>query len=83
MTRVSRISTGALRARLILAVEGCAGLQGSPYLLAIGALSLAAEPESAFEQGLWASLFELQADEERVNGAELLKTLASVTELVS
>lgn len=78
MSRVERIDIAALRSRLFVAVEGARDLPGSAYLLAIGALLLAASPESEFEQGLWSSLFDLQAEEERVNGSELLAALASI-----
>ena len=80
MSRTDRIDFVQLRAALALAVAGEPGLPGtpSPYLLGIGALMLAAEPDSPFETGLWASLFEFQAVEERVDGAAVLATLANV-----
>jgi hypothetical protein len=77
MSRVSQLDLAGLRAKLILAIEGAEGLAGSPYLLAIGALYLTASPDSPFETGLWASLFEFQAVEEHVDGAAILATLAS------
>lgn len=80
MSRVEKIDVAALRARLLLAIVGDE-LQASPFLMAIGALLLAAEPESPFEQGLWSSLFELQAGEEGVNAAETLALLTSVAEV--
>jgi hypothetical protein len=70
MSRVESLDLAALRARLIVAIEGCDGLEG-------------ASPESSAELGLWASLFDLQAEIEGVNGTEILATLANVTAVVS
>jgi hypothetical protein len=79
MSKVKSLDLGLIARRLRLAVEGAGGPEhGSCYLRAIGALYLSAAPESPFEAGLWASLFEFQAVEENVNGAELLATLANV-----
>jgi hypothetical protein len=83
MSKVSAIDLGALRARLILAIEGAPELAGSVYLLAIGSCYLAAAPEAYAELGLWASLFDLQAQLEGVNGSEILATLANVTAVLS
>jgi hypothetical protein len=83
MSRVDRIDMGLLRARLICAIEGCDEVGGSPYLLAIGSLYLAASPESHAELGLWASLFDLQAQIEGVNGAEILDALGGVSGVLS
>lgn len=78
MSRPERIDAPKLRAMLALAIQGVSQLGASAFLLAIGALYLSAEPESPAEQGLWASLFELQATIENVNGAEVLAALAEV-----
>ena len=78
MSRVERIDAPKLKAMLALAIQGASQLGASVFLLAIGACYLSAEPESPGEQGLWASLFELQATLERVNGAEVLALLAAV-----
>lgn len=83
MSRVERIDLAALRARLILAIEGHDDLPGSVYLHGIGALYLAAAPEAAAEIGMWASLFELQAQIENVNGADILAALASCTAVIA
>ncbi len=83
MSKVSAIDLGLLRARLMLAIEGCGGLQGSTYLLAIGSLYLAASPESPHEIGMWSSLFEMQALTEAVDGEQLLDVLGTVTSVVA
>lgn len=78
MSRLEALDLGALPARLILAIEGADGLEGSLYLLSIGSLYLAASPESPAELGMWAGLFDLQAQIEDVNGGEILATLVNV-----
>ncbi len=82
MSRVHLLDLVALRARLTHALAAD-GFNGSLYLLAIGALYLAASPEASAELGLWASLFDLQAQLEGVNGAEILAALASCVEVPS
>ncbi len=70
--------------RLLVAAGGQPEIPGaSAYLIGIAALMLAATPESPFETGLWASLFEFQSVEERVDGAAILATLVSCTAVVS
>jgi hypothetical protein len=78
VTRVARIDSRNLKAMLALAIQGVSHLGASAFLLAIGACYLSAEPECPAEQGIWASLFELQATIENVNGAEVLAALAGV-----
>ncbi len=78
MSRIENLDLVALRSRLFLAIEGAADLQGSLYLVAIGALYLASAPDNPAENGMWASLFELQAEEEGINGVELLALLSDV-----
>lgn len=78
MSRLEAIDLGALRARLAHALRLDLHHDASVYLLAIGALYLAATPESFAELGLWASLFDLQAQLEGVNGAEVLAVLGNV-----
>jgi hypothetical protein len=82
VSRVEALDLGALRARLILAIEGAEGLLGSPYLIAIGALYLACDPASPGEIGTWASLYEQQALAESVNPDELLDALCTVNAIV-
>lgn len=77
MSRPELIDAAALKARLVAALRG--EFPGSLYLLAIGALYLAAEPESPSEHAMWASLFDLQALLEQVNGSEVLAALAGVS----
>jgi hypothetical protein len=58
-------------------------LDCSTYLLAIGSCYLAAAPDAPAESGMWASLFEMQAIEEGVNGAAILDALASCSAVLS
>jgi hypothetical protein len=81
MSRVDRLNLARLRTHLILAIEGAEGLTGSPYLLAIGACYMACAPDSLAELGVWESLFHAQAQEEGVNGDELLDVLNSVSSI--
>ena len=81
MSRVELLDLRALKARLIVALEG--ELDGSIYPLAIGALFLACSPESVAELGLWESLYYQQAHAEAVEGDQLLDVLDSITEVVS
>jgi hypothetical protein len=86
VSKVSALDLGALRARLLLALEHEADpdLDGaSLFLMAIGACLLAASPESPWEVGVWDSLFRAQSDVEGVNGEDLLAVLGSVTQVLS
>ena len=82
MSRVEALDLAVLRARLIVAVESTE-VEGSPYLQAIGALFLAADPESAFEMGIWESLFYGQAQIEGVEADHLLDVLGTITAVVA
>jgi hypothetical protein len=81
MSRVSMLDIKALRARLIVALEG--ELDGSLFLQTIAAMLLAASPVSPWELGCWESLLQAQALEEANEADHLIAQLGAVTGMVS
>lgn len=81
MSKVSAIDLGLLRFRLSLAITAEPALiEGSAFLLAIGALLLSATPENPAERGLWTGLWDLQSREEGIADPDaLLAFFGSVT----